>query len=266
MYIIDNQARDGDPNNLGNGNANRSADDDSSENSEYSEESSPHNGRNRRSMYYDPHNDEFDRESDEDFIVDSFPENVGTRRTVRRLDRSRDVDMHDRNRNANEQREARNRRFLQRNRVRNSYVEDSDSEDYVLGVVENEESEEEFNISNGEEDKEYEHKKPVNRNGVLDRRGRGSIVESDSDDEMIDVQLTNKPNSDECNPMLGLTKITVEDEGTEMPWRSYSHFLCMHSSEDFEFKNEMKGDGYRIDKEAALAMKNEDKSSLNCAL
>jgi hypothetical protein len=293
------------------GPGNQASDEDSNDNSDYSDVSPRNNGRNRRSMYYDPHNDNFDRESDEDFIVDSSPERVGTRRTLRRLDQSEDINMQarSRRRNLNEQREARNRRFRQRNRVRNEDSED-DPEDYVFDEVQSEESKEEYHLANrsnrnknpsqqekdhkyssqnsddynipieeeSEEElhmmnnfdrqREYGLKKPVNRNGILDRKNRRNVIDSDSDDEMLESQPVNKTLQNEYNPMLGITKITIEEEekGTETPFRSFSHFLSIHNNENFDFTSEIKGDAYKIDKEKALEMKDHDKYLLNCAL
>jgi hypothetical protein len=69
-------------------------------NQENNNDNSDIDARNRQpvrdSLYYDPANDNFDRDSDEDFIIDQAPDRTSTRRTVRRTNyREPDVDMGD---------------------------------------------------------------------------------------------------------------------------------------------------------------------------
>jgi hypothetical protein len=183
-------------------------------------------------MYYDPHNDQFDRESDEDFIVHSSSGFNGVRRTVRRTDdrdnnrgnnrgNNRDnihdnirENVHDNSRREERkheryrQRDERRKRVRERNRRRHDDSVD-DPEDYVIEEYEDHE------ISEGSEDSllnDTTSKKAVVRNHNF-YSSRMNDDEGDLEDPIVDrPRSMSKPSITKYLGPLSSSRIIVEEE------------------------------------------------------
>lgn len=257
---------------------NRNNDEESSkendrDNSSYT--SSPRR-RNRQSMYYDPNNDNFDHESDEDFIMDASPERTGTRRTIRRQgyntgdatmgNEERKERSNQRNRfiqRANAQREERERRRRARNRRREIDDSNDDPDDYVVDDVVEEESED-------SEDSLLQETSIKKKAVIRNHNFYSSRMEEDkdeSDDEEIIPQKVVPPKKNQFTGIFSDRKVIVEEEKENYgSFKSFGHFLSRNNNETYTDEKTRTRDGYAIDVEEALNLRKEDKSQLDCAL
>jgi hypothetical protein len=236
-------------------------------------------------MYYDPHNDQFDRESDEDFIVHSSSGFNGVRRTVRRTDdrdnnrgnnrgNNRDnihdnirENVHDNSRREERkheryrQRDERRKRVRERNRRRHDDSVD-DPEDYVIEEYEDHE------ISEDSEDSllnDTTSKKAVVRNHNF-YSSRMNDDEGDLEDPIVDrPRSMSKPSITKYLGPLSSSRIIVEEE-KESGLKSIGHYLSRNTDEYYNHENKLVSDGFHIDTKEAIKMQNEDKTSLDCGI
>lgn len=213
-------------------------------------------------MYYDPNNDQFDRESDEDFIVDSSPGFGAVRRTVRRTDNREDNKREERKNERHRQRNERRNRVKERNRRRNDDSVD-DPEDYVI------EDEGDHDISEDSEDSLLRdaatNKKPVVRNHNF-YSSRLNDDEEESE-EIIEERprSMSKPNAIKYSGPLSSNRVIVEEE-KDTSLKSAGQYFSRNSKEEYKFEKRSTDDGYYIDSNEAIKMQNEDKSLLDCGI
>jgi len=218
------------------------------------------NHRNQRSVYFDPYNNNFDRDSDEDFIVESSPDRNNNRRTLRRIGEPVQR-MEERKQPSELQNQARQRRSRQRNRLRNDDSNDEPEDSVVDDVVENEESE----VSD-ESLVDYSNtKKPVVRNHNF----ASSRIQEESESEEIaqEKSVTAKSEKNSYPHMFSTSRVVLEEEEKgESIGKTFSNLMSSGNNENYIFEQQLKEDGYRIDTEEALQKKDEDKSLFSCAL
>lgn len=191
--------------------------------------------------------------------MDSNPDRVGTRRTVRRQPYNTDMP-------ATSQRNDRERRRRERNRRRGDEDSNDDPYDYVMdSVVENEESEVASEDSYVEE--LINKKKPVVRNHNF---ASSRIEEAKDETSNEDEDLLRPPKPKTNNQYKGIfmsNRIVAEEDKDSMGnFKSFSHFLSHTNDENYDTTPNSTSSGYRIDIEDAIKLKKEDKSQFDCAL
>ena len=219
-----------------------------------------------RPLYYDPHNDEFDRDSDEDFIVD-LHSGEGVRR---RLRRTNDNPPAHENHNANEenknserrQRYERNRRIRDRNRRRGEEDDDEseDMEDYAIqDLIEDEESEEDSIMK-------LEGSSRITRNRNNDNSSHDPPFPDEISEERKDE--AESISSTKSTPLVipSSSRIISEDDKDEDLIKPTGFYVSQNNEENYQLENSEMKDGYQIDIEEAIKMKDEDKSALDCGL
>ncbi|CAI2386780.1 unnamed protein product [Moneuplotes crassus] len=213
-----------------------------------------------RPVYYDRHNDEFDRESDEDFIVDLENRSNGVRRMPRRTDNPPQPQQPQRQNEGIRQRQERERRRRERNRRRGD-DDNSDEDEFIIqDMVENEESEASIDFVMRDEESSVNHTRP---NPLY--ASRSPINESESEEEVIENGVLEKHES--CKVVLPSSDWIIPNDAIDgdqiMP---VGHYLSINCNEDYQFEQKMEGKGYKIDIEEAQRMIKRDKSNLDCAL
>lgn len=221
-------------------------------------------------MYHDPYNDNFDRESDEDFVLDSSPENArATRRTIRRQSYN-----NNNRRNQEEQKvsqtNARTLRRLNRNRRRNNSSDNEDYKDEHSREDPNDfklddESEEHADSDDDYSEEYVSEKRSKNKNPKRNHNFYSSPNKLDESEEEMIMQSNLRSDSKTCpnNSLFGCKRVIVE-EVKNRQISIYSNFIHQNNSEDYKFESELTTDDYRIDVEEALKMNNTDKSQLDC--
>lgn len=227
-------------------------------------------GRNRRSMYYDPYNANFDRESDEDFIVDSSPENRRTtRRTIRRQPYYQDRNERNEEEKKTHQSNERQMRRLNRRRLRGEvdYNENNsnsdqneEEEDYRINDIA-----EEGHGSEEEDEEEFTSEIETKRTPVRNHNFYSNRVGNDESEEEIVFEKKNENSRKlSVNQNTSLEeRIVVVEETKTVGIPGFSSLLHKNNDEDFKFEMQLDEDGYKIDIEEALKYKDQDKSMLD---
>jgi len=210
--------------------------------------------RRDRPVYYDPNNDEFDRESDEDFIVSLENRGGSVRRRLRRTNDPPRVEVL-RNRDGRRQREERKQRIQNRNRVRGE--DESEEED---SIVRDMEEHEEFEISDDYVSREIGgHISNDDRMSGESSMFPGEISnEIEEEKERFGVEKGGNQVA-----LLSGNRVIIEENQEEGVLKAVGLYTSLNNNENFKFPRTLTKNCYQIDAEEAQIMRNEDKSLLD---
>lgn len=165
--------------------------------------------------------------------------------------------------NSRAQRADRNRRLRERNRRRLDFDSEEEPDDYIIDdVIEQEESE----ISEDSLMRDVSKKKAVIRNHNF---YSNRVQEDDVTSEEVSPErkATSKSKSNQYAGMFSSNRVIVEEEKEKVgAIKSFSTFLSRNNTENYVFERKLTSDGYHIDVDEAVEMRDQDKTVLDCAL